>query len=98
MSRNPCRFLRSEIDRVLQSAKKAGASLTAQSVADTRENLRRALQSSGRRRAPIFAELDGKSANEIARILNARNVATPIGKPWSAMPVIRVRKRLALAN
>ena len=34
MSRNPCRFLRSEIDRVLQSAKKAGASLTAQSVAD----------------------------------------------------------------
>jgi hypothetical protein len=33
----------------------------------------------------------GKSAREIARILNDRNVATPTGKPWSAMTVIRAR-------
>jgi hypothetical protein len=47
--------------------------------------------------APLFEELGDKSAREIARILNARNVATPTGKPWSAMTVIRVRDRLAAA-
>lgn len=36
-----------------------------------------------------------KSSREIARILNDRNVATPTGKPWSAMTVIRAHKRLA---
>jgi DNA invertase Pin-like site-specific DNA recombinase len=45
--------------------------------------------------APYFNELEGKSAREIARILNDRKVATPNGKPWSAMTIIRVRKRLA---
>jgi hypothetical protein len=44
---------------------------------------------------PIFAKLEGKSARETARILNADNVATPTGKPWSAMTVNRVRQRLA---
>jgi hypothetical protein len=33
----------------------------------------------------------------MARILNERNVATPTGKPWSAMTVIRARDRLRLA-
>jgi uncharacterized protein YggE len=47
--------------------------------------------------APLFEELVGKSAREVARILNARNVDTPTGKPWSAMTVIRVRDRLAAA-
>jgi DNA invertase Pin-like site-specific DNA recombinase len=46
--------------------------------------------------APLFEELADKSAREIARILNDRNVATPTGKPWSAMTVIRARQRLAL--
>jgi DNA invertase Pin-like site-specific DNA recombinase len=45
--------------------------------------------------APLFEELEGKSAREIARILNDRSVATPTGKPWSAMTVIRTRERLA---
>jgi DNA invertase Pin-like site-specific DNA recombinase len=45
--------------------------------------------------APLFAELADKSAREIARILNDRNVATPTGKPWSAMTIIRARDRLA---
>jgi hypothetical protein len=44
---------------------------------------------------PIFQELAGKSAHEIARVLNERSVATPTGKSWSAMTVIRVRDRLA---
>jgi DNA invertase Pin-like site-specific DNA recombinase len=44
---------------------------------------------------PLFAELAGKSAREIARTLNDRNIATPTGKPWSAMTVIRARDRLA---
>jgi DNA invertase Pin-like site-specific DNA recombinase len=47
--------------------------------------------------APLFDELADKSAREIARILNERNVATPTGKPWSAMTVIRARDRLASA-
>lgn len=46
--------------------------------------------------APLFDELAEKSAREIARILNDRNVATPNGKQWSAMTVIRARQRLAL--
>jgi DNA invertase Pin-like site-specific DNA recombinase len=47
--------------------------------------------------APLFEELEGKSHRETARILNDRNVATPTGKPWSAMTVIRARERLAAA-
>jgi DNA invertase Pin-like site-specific DNA recombinase len=47
--------------------------------------------------APLFDELADKSAREIARILNERSVATPTGKPWSAMTVIRARDRLAAA-
>jgi hypothetical protein len=34
---------------------------------------------------PVFAQLAGKSAREIARILNDRNEPTPTGKPWSAL-------------
>jgi DNA invertase Pin-like site-specific DNA recombinase len=44
--------------------------------------------------APVFAELGEKSAREIARILNARNVATPAGGIWHAQTVQRVRGRL----
>jgi DNA invertase Pin-like site-specific DNA recombinase len=43
---------------------------------------------------PVFAELEGKSAREIARTLNDRGIATPTGAPWSAMTVNRARKRL----
>jgi DNA invertase Pin-like site-specific DNA recombinase len=46
---------------------------------------------------PLFDELAGKSAREIARILNERNVPTPTGKPWSAMTVIRARDRVLQA-
>jgi DNA invertase Pin-like site-specific DNA recombinase len=47
--------------------------------------------------APLFEELEGKSAREIARVLNNRAVSTPNGKPWSAMTVIRARDRLSAA-
>ena len=43
---------------------------------------------------PVLAELRELSANAIARELNARQIATPSGKPWSAVTVLRVRRRL----
>jgi curved DNA-binding protein CbpA len=44
---------------------------------------------------PIFKELKGKSAREIARTLNERKIATPTGAPWSPVTVNRARQRLA---
>jgi DNA invertase Pin-like site-specific DNA recombinase len=38
------------------------------------------------------------SANQAAKRLNERRVPTPTGRPWSAVTVIRVRKRLAAAT
>lgn len=43
---------------------------------------------------PVFEELADLSANAIARELNARQIETPSGKPWSAVTVIRVQRRL----
>ena len=43
---------------------------------------------------PVFTELRERSANAIARELNARQIATPSGKPWSAVTVLRVQRRL----
>jgi DNA invertase Pin-like site-specific DNA recombinase len=45
--------------------------------------------------APLFAELAGLSAHAAAVELNARQVPTPTGAPWSAKTVIRARARLA---
>jgi len=42
----------------------------------------------------VLAELRELSANAIARELNARQIATPSGKPWSAVTVLRVQRRL----
>jgi DNA invertase Pin-like site-specific DNA recombinase len=42
----------------------------------------------------VFEGLSGKSAREIARILNERGVETPSGGKWHAATVIRVQKRL----
>ena len=42
----------------------------------------------------MFTELRELSANAIARELNARQIATPSGKPWSAVTVLRVQRRL----
>ena len=43
---------------------------------------------------PVFTELRELSANAIARELNARKIATPSGKTWSAVTVLRVQRRL----
>ena len=43
---------------------------------------------------PVFTQLRELSANAIARELNARQIATPSGKPWSAVTVLRVQHRL----
>jgi DNA invertase Pin-like site-specific DNA recombinase len=43
---------------------------------------------------PVFAELADLSANAIARELNARRIKTTSGRPWSAVTVIRVQRRL----
>jgi DNA invertase Pin-like site-specific DNA recombinase len=44
--------------------------------------------------APVLAELAGLSAHAAAAELNARQVPTPTGRPWSAKTIIRARKRL----
>jgi len=41
-----------------------------------------------------LVELADQSANAIARELNTRQIATPSGKPWSAVTVLRVQRRL----
>ena len=45
--------------------------------------------------APLFEELAGLSARELARVFNERGVPTPRGKPWSPVTVLRARRRLA---
>jgi hypothetical protein len=43
---------------------------------------------------PVFAELAALSTHAAAAELDRRGVATPTGAKWSAMAVLRVRKRL----
>ena len=45
--------------------------------------------------APVLSELGGMSAQAAAVELNARQVETPSGAPWSARTVIRIRESLA---
>jgi DNA invertase Pin-like site-specific DNA recombinase len=45
----------------------------------------------------VMTELADMSANQAAKVLNERGIATPEGGQWHAMQVIRVRKRLAVA-
>jgi hypothetical protein len=44
--------------------------------------------------APILSKLTGMSARAVAAELNARQVETPSGAPWSAKTVICARERL----
>ena len=44
----------------------------------------------------VFAELAGMSTHAAAAELDKRGIATPTGAKWSAMTVLRVRKRLAV--
>jgi DNA invertase Pin-like site-specific DNA recombinase len=47
---------------------------------------------------PMLVELADQSANEIARVLNGRKIASPRGGIWSASTVIRVQRRLGLVS
>ena len=48
--------------------------------------------------APLFDELEGLSARDLARTFNERGVPTPTGKPWSAVTVLRARRRATGEN
>jgi hypothetical protein len=45
---------------------------------------------------PVLAELAGRSHRDAAQALNVRGITTAEGKPWHAMQVVRVRRRLGL--
>jgi DNA invertase Pin-like site-specific DNA recombinase len=89
------RMISDRTKQALASAKAKGVQLGG--LRDHGRELKQAAVERAKALEPIFAELAGKSAHEIARILNARNVATATGKPWSPMTVIRVSKRLRAA-
>jgi len=59
----------------------------------------RELQAEAEERAealrPVFEELAKLGQGAAARALNERGIATPNGRPWSAVTVTRVRQRLA---
>ena len=46
------------------------------------------------RMRPILAEMGALSANRAAAALNERGVPTAAGSKWTAVQVIRVRRRL----
>ena len=79
---------RQSISRTLRVGKKlgglreAGREAKAEAVARAQEL------------APLFEELAGLSARELARVFNERGVPTPRGKPWSPVTVLRARRRL----
>jgi DNA invertase Pin-like site-specific DNA recombinase len=87
------RMISQRTKEALASAKARGKQLGG--LRDYGREAKRAAIERAKALAPLFDEMEGKSAREIARILNDRNVATPTGKPWSAMTVIRARHRLA---
>ena len=86
--------------RISERTKDALAAKKAQGVALGGSNVgTMRTQAEARKRAdelrPVLTELSGKSAREIARILNERKMPTPAGGQWSAVTVIRVQRRLA---
>jgi DNA invertase Pin-like site-specific DNA recombinase len=46
------------------------------------------------RMRPLLAEMEALSANRAAAVLNERGVPTAAGSKWSAVQVVRVRRRL----
>jgi DNA invertase Pin-like site-specific DNA recombinase len=44
----------------------------------------------------VFIETAGMSSRQAADVLNTRGIATPTGRPWSGVAVLRVRRRLGL--
>jgi hypothetical protein len=71
--------------------------LTIHILAAVAEHERRQASALGRAQAiaPVLHSLAGMSARAAAAELNARQVETPSGAPWSAKTVIRARERVA---
>ena len=89
------RMISDRTKQALASAKANGKQLGG--LRDHGRELQQAAVERAKALAPLFDELHGKSAREIARVLNERSIATATGKPWSAMTVIRARERLQAA-
>jgi DNA invertase Pin-like site-specific DNA recombinase len=79
----------------LAAAKKRGVRLGGPRLPVINETRRAAAVARARVIAPILSELTGMSARAAAAELNARQIATPSGAPWSAKTVIRARARVA---
>ena len=58
----------------------------------------RMAQDFAERLRPVFAQLDGLSANALAKELERRGVSTAMSGVWSAGKVIAIRKRLEAAS
>jgi DNA invertase Pin-like site-specific DNA recombinase len=82
----------------LAAARSRGVVLGGPRLAEINETQRADAAARAQAIAPVLAELAGMSANAAAIELNARGVATPTGRPWSAKTVIRVRERLESAQ
>jgi DNA invertase Pin-like site-specific DNA recombinase len=94
------RLMISQRTRVgLAAAKARGTNKRGDPLVLGNADLAKANQAAAAERAeklrPLFAETADLSAHKVADVLNARNVPTPTGRPWSAKTVIRVRARLA---
>ena len=61
------------------------------------EDNKRAAQQRAEALRPALKSLEGRSARAIAAELNSRKIATPRGLRWSAVTVIRTKRRLGLA-
>jgi len=79
----------------LRAARERGVALGGPALASINSARQDAAVSRARAIAPVLSELAGLSAHAAAADLNARQVATPTGRPWSAKTVIRARARLA---
>jgi DNA invertase Pin-like site-specific DNA recombinase len=89
------RMISERTKAALAEAKQRGKKLGNPKLA--KANKEAALQRAKQLR-PIFTELRDLSANKIAKELNARRIATPRNKPWSAKTVIKVQRRLEAAS
>jgi DNA invertase Pin-like site-specific DNA recombinase len=79
----------------LRAARERGVVLGGPKLASINSMRQQAAVSRAQVIAPVLTELAGLSARAAAAELNARQVPTPTGAPWSAKTVIRTRARLS---
>ena len=79
----------------LRAARERGVVLGGPKLASINSTRQQAAVSRAQVIAPVLTELAGLSARAAAAELNARQVPTPTGAPWSAKTVIRTRARLS---